>query len=79
MFRFIKQVFIILLGFCRSLATKFVYLKIQSSLAKLILIDISPNKPLYYPSLVSVDKCVVMCLFLLIITAINCYYYVKLW
>ena len=57
MFGFIKQVFSTLLDFCRSLATKFVSCLFVSCLAKLTLIDASLNEPLYYPLVVSVDKC----------------------
>ena len=61
MFRLIKQVFIVLLSFSRSLATKCVYDN-EPCMARPTLTGLNPIEPNYYPfmtqpSIHSLDKC----------------------
>ena len=56
MFRLIKQVFIGLLSFSRSSATKFMPLNNEPCVTRPTLIDLNPVKFNYYPFMVSLDK-----------------------
>ena len=57
MFSLIKQVFIALLSFSSSLATKFVSLNDETCVLRPTLIDLSPVVVKYYPFMISSDKC----------------------
>ena len=57
MFRVIKQVFIVLLGFSESLATKCLSLTDKSCMVRRTLIDLNPVELKYYPFMISLDKC----------------------
>ena len=57
MFRLIKQVFIGLLSFIGSLATKCLSLNNKTCMTILTLIDLNPVKFNYYPFMISLDKC----------------------
>ena len=58
MFRFIKQVFIVLmLCFGKSLMTKCVSLNNQPFIPRLVLIDLNPHDLHYYSFMISLDKC----------------------
>ena len=57
MFSLIKQVFIALLSFSSSLATKFVSLNDETCVLRPTLIDLSPVEVKYYPFMISSDKC----------------------
>ena len=57
MLRLIKQVFIALLIFSESSATKCLSLKNEQCITRLNFIDLSPFKPNYFPLIVSLDKC----------------------
>ena len=61
MFWFIKQIFIALLSFSRSLATKCVPLNNESCMTILTLMDLNPIELNYYPSMISLDKCNRIC------------------
>ena len=57
MFWLIQQVFIALLSFSRSLATKFMSLKNEQRKNTLAIIDLNPAELKFYPFLISLDKC----------------------
>ena len=57
MFSFIKQVFIILLSFSSSLATKCPSLNDEQFILRPTLIDLNPVKLKCYPFMISLDKC----------------------
>ena len=57
MFILIKQVFIVLLSFSESLATKFLFLNDEPRLVRPTLIDLNPIELKYYPFMISLDKC----------------------
>ena len=57
MFGFIEQVFIVLLSFSGSLATKYVFLRNESCMVKPRLIDLNLIGLNYYPFMISLDKC----------------------
>ena len=57
MFRLIKQIFVALLTFSASLATKCMSLNSEPSMIKTTLIDLNPAKLNYYPFMISLDKC----------------------
>ena len=57
MFSRTKQVFITLLTFSRSLATKCVSLNNESCMIRPFLIDLNPVELKYYPFMISLDKC----------------------
>ena len=57
MFSLIKQVFIALLSFISSLATKFVSLNDETCVLRPTLIDLSPVEVKYYPFMISSDTC----------------------
>ena len=57
MFSLIKQVFIVLLSFSSSLATKYVSLIDESCMVRPALIDLNPFGLKYYPFMISLDKC----------------------
>ena len=61
MFRLIKQVFIALLSFSRSLVTKYVSLNNRPCMIRPTLIDSNPVDLKYYPFMISLDKCRVSC------------------
>ena len=56
MFSPIKQVFIVLLSFSSSLATKCVSLNDEPCIVRPTLIDLNPESK-YYPFMISLDKC----------------------
>ena len=66
MFWLIQQVFIALLSFSRSLATKFMSLKNEQCKNTLAIIDLNPAELKFYPFLISLDKCNGSCNWLLI-------------
>ena len=57
MFSLIKQVFVVLLSFSRSLATKCVSLNDKPYMIRPTLIDLNPVELKYYPFMISLDKC----------------------
>ena len=57
MFWLIKQVFIVLLGFSRSLATKCMSLNDESCMIRSTFIDISSTELNYFTFTISLDKC----------------------
>ena len=57
MFRLIKQIFVALLTFSASLATKCMSLNSEPSMIKTTLIDLNPAKLNHYPFMISLDKC----------------------
>ena len=57
MFWLIKEVFIALLSFSESLATKFVSLNNEPCMIRPTLIDVNPFELSYYPFVISLDKC----------------------
>ena len=57
MFSLIKQVFIVLLSFSSSLATKYVSLIDEPCMVRPALIDLNPFELKYYPFMISLDKC----------------------
>ena len=56
MFKLIKQVFIALLSFSRSLSNNCVSLSIEPCIARPTFIDLSPIKLNYYSFMISLDK-----------------------
>ena len=57
MFSLIKQVFIVLLNFSSSLATKCLRLNDEPCMVRPILIDLNPVELKYYPFMISLDNC----------------------
>ena len=57
MFWLIKQVFIVLLSFSTSLATKYVSLNNELHMTKPPVIDLNSIEINYYPLMISLDKC----------------------
>ena len=57
MFSVIKQVFIILLSFSSSLATKYVSLNDEPCIVRSTIIDLNPVELKCYPLIISLDKC----------------------
>ena len=57
MFSLIKQVFIVLLSFSKSLAIKCVSLNNKPCTIRPFLIDLNPVEFKYYPFIISLDKC----------------------
>ena len=60
MFSLIKQVFIILLSFSISLATKFLFLNDEQCLVRPTLIDLNLVNFKYYPFMVNVQEVVIL-------------------
>ena len=60
-FSLIKQVFIVLLSFSESLATKFLLLNDESCMVRPTIIDLNPVKLRYYPFMISLVKCTGSC------------------
>ena len=56
MFRLIKQVFIVLLSFSRSLATKCVSFNNEPCMIRPTLVDLNRVDLKYYPFIISLDK-----------------------
>ena len=56
MFSLIKQVFIALLSFSSSLATKYILLNDELCMLRPTVIDLNPVELKYYPFMISVDK-----------------------
>ena len=56
MFSLIKQVFVVLLRFSESLATKFLSLNDENMHVRSTLIDLNPDEQ-DYPFMISLDKC----------------------
>ena len=57
MFRFIKEVFIALLSFCKSLATKLTSLNDDPCMIRPTLVDLNSIELNHYSFMTSVDKC----------------------
>ena len=57
MFSLIKLVFIVLLSFSSSLATKCVSLNVEPCMVRSTLFDLNPVEIKYHPSMISLDKC----------------------
>ena len=57
MFRYVEQVFVLVLCCSGSLTKKCVSLSNQSLISRLMLIDLNPNKLHYYSFLISLDRC----------------------
>ena len=53
----IKQVFIVLLSFSRSLATKYMSLNNEPCRNRFNLIDLKPVKLKYFSFMINLDKC----------------------
>ena len=60
-FSLIKRVFIILLSFSESLASKCVSLNDETCMVRLTLIDLNPVELKYCPFMISLDKCSLGC------------------
>ena len=56
MFSLMKQVFIVLLSFCESLATKCRSLNNESCMFRPTLIDLNPVELKYYPFIITLNK-----------------------
>ena len=61
MFSFVKQVFLVLLSFCSSLATKCVSLNDEPCIARPNLIVLNPVELKYNSLMISLDKCTGSC------------------
>ena len=57
MFSLNKQVFIVLLSFNNSFATKCVPLNNEPCMIRPVLLDLNPVELKYYPSMINLDKC----------------------
>ena len=57
MFSFIKQVFIVLLSFSKSLAAKCLFLNGEPCMVKPTLVNMSPVELKYYPFMISLNTC----------------------
>ena len=57
MFSLIKQVFVALLSFSRSLTTKCVSLNNEPCMIRPFLIDLNPVELKYYPFVINIGKC----------------------
>ena len=57
MFSLIKQVFIVLLSFRKSLATKCMYLNNETCMIRPFIFDLNPVELKYHPFIISLDKC----------------------
>ena len=57
MLRLVKQVFLVSLSLSRSLATKYVSLNKEPCMIRPTLIDLNPIELIYYPFMISLDKC----------------------
>ena len=64
MFSLIKQVFIVLLSFSSSLATKYVSLIDEPCMVRPALIDLNPFELKHYPFIINLRKCNGNCNFL---------------
>ena len=58
---FIKQVFIVLLSFSKSLATKCLFLNDEPFMVRPTLVDMIPVVLKYYPFMISLNKCTGSC------------------
>ena len=61
MFSFVKQVFLVLLSFCSSLATKCVSLNEEPCIARPNLIVLNPGELKYNALMISLDECTGNC------------------
>ena len=61
MFSIIKQVFVVLLSFRESLATKCLFLNDEPCLVRPTLNNMSPVELKYYPFMISLNKCTGRC------------------
>ena len=61
MFSFVKQVFLVLLSFCSSLATKCVSLNDEPCIARPNLIVLNPVEHKYNSFMISLDRCTGSC------------------
>ena len=61
MFNLIKQVFIVLLSFSESLATKYLFLNNEPCMIRPTIIDLNPAEFKYYIFMISLDKCTGSC------------------
>ena len=57
MFSLIKQVFLVLLSFSSSLATKCLSFNDEPCIVRPTLVDLNPVELKYYPFMISLDKC----------------------
>ena len=57
MLRLVRQVFLVSLSLSRSLATKCVSLNKEPCMIRPTLIDLNPIELIYYPFMISLDKC----------------------
>ena len=57
MFSLIKKLYIVILSFSSSLATKCVSLNDEPCMIRLTLIDLNLVESKYYPFMISLDKC----------------------
>ena len=55
------SLFIILLNFSESLATKYLFLNVESGMVRPIFIDMNPVGLKYYPFRISLNKCIANC------------------
>ena len=61
MFGLIKQVFIVLLSFCKSLATKCLFLNDEPCMVRPTLIDMNHVELKYHPFMISLNECTRSC------------------
>ena len=55
------SLYIVLLSFSESLATKFLFLNDESCMVRPTMIGINPNELNYYPFMISLNKCTGSC------------------
>ena len=61
MFSLIKEVFVVLLSFSVSLATKCLFLNDEPCMVRPTLINMNPIELKYYPFMISLNKCTGSC------------------
>ena len=61
MFSLIKEVFVVLLSFSVSLATKCLFLNDEPCMVRPTLINMNPVELKYYPFMISLNKCTGSC------------------
>ena len=61
MFSLIKEVFVVLLSFSVSLATKCLFLNDEPCMVRPTLINMNPIELKYYPLMISLNKCTGSC------------------
>ena len=55
------NLFIVLLSFSSSLATKYLFLNDKLCMVRPTLIDLNPVEPKYYPFMIALNKCTGSC------------------